>query len=51
MFLSVRFVQRLHGGESGDALPVADEASRFRGSGMIGRCEAAGNHIAATVGH
>jgi len=42
-------VQGLHGGESGDALPVAEGASRFRGSGMIGCCEAAGNHIAATV--
>ena len=36
-------------GETGEAPPVADEASLFRGSGAIGGPEGAGNRNAATV--
>ena len=35
--------------ESGEALPVADEASRFRGSAPIGAAESRGNRNGATV--
>nr|WP_326215001.1 hypothetical protein [uncultured Oscillibacter sp.] len=36
-------------GESGDAPPVAGEASRFRGSGAIGGPNGDGDRNAATV--
>jgi hypothetical protein len=35
--------------EIGEAPPVADKASRFRGSGTIGAPEGGGNRNAATV--
>jgi len=48
---SEQSVQGLHGWESGEALPGADEASRAQSSGTIGGHKVAGNRIAATVGH
>ena len=36
-------------GETGEAPPVADEASLFRGSGAIGSPKGAGNRNAAAV--
>nr|WP_325298021.1 hypothetical protein [uncultured Dysosmobacter sp.] len=36
-------------GEIGEAPPVADKASRFRGSGAIGGHKVSGNRNAATV--
>ena len=38
------------GGEIGEAPPVADEASRFRGSAPIGGCDSARQSVGTTVG-
>ena len=43
------FVSLGGAGETGNAPPVADAASLFRGSGTIGGHEVAGNRFAATV--
>ena len=47
--LPLLFVSLGGAGETGDAPPVADAASLFRGSGTIGGHEVAGNRFAATV--
>ncbi len=38
------------GGEIGEALPVADEASRFRGSAPIGGHDSGRESVGTTVG-
>ncbi|MCI6568112.1 MAG: hypothetical protein MSF32_04320, partial [Dysosmobacter sp.] len=43
------FLQGEYEGETGEAPPAAEKASRFRGSGAIGGQEGAGNRKAATV--
>ena len=39
------------GGEIGEALPVADEASRFRGSAPIGGHDSGRESVGTTVGN
>ncbi|MCI6568682.1 MAG: hypothetical protein MSF32_07245, partial [Dysosmobacter sp.] len=41
------FLQGEYEGETGEAPPAAEKASRFRGSGAIGGPEGAGNRKAA----